>query len=298
VKTLFFILSFLCFLLFDSHSFAYAPNDSSEIKKEKFIPLVVGTNAAYVGSMAYLSRTWYQNQARGPFHFFNDNPEWLQMDKMGHAFSAFHMSKFSIEALKWSGVPEKKAIFWGGISGFIYLTPIELLDGYSLKYGASWGDMLANATGSALVLGQYLLWGKTKAQMKFSFSPSSFAALRPNVLGSNLPEQLLKDYNGQTYWFAFNIKSLTNAPDGFPAWLNFSLGYSGNNMIYGRTHENIAAGFNPYRQYFLSMDIDFSHVKVNNRILKVLLYPLNIVHIPFPALELNRKGISFHPIYF
>ena len=39
--------------------------------------------------------------------------------------------------MKWSGVPEK-AIWYGGAYGAVFLTTIEILDGYSAEWGASW----------------------------------------------------------------------------------------------------------------------------------------------------------------
>ena len=36
---------------------------------------------------------------------------------------------------------------------------------------------------------------------KFSFHQTKFASQRPETLGASLNEQILKDYNGQTYWF-------------------------------------------------------------------------------------------------
>jgi len=35
-----------------------------------------------------LNYLWYKKFPRSPFHFFNDNNEWLNMDKMGHAQEA------------------------------------------------------------------------------------------------------------------------------------------------------------------------------------------------------------------
>ncbi|MFN6945296.1 MAG: DUF2279 domain-containing protein [Cytophagaceae bacterium] len=273
-------------------------DSTSGVIKERLIPLAVGANVAYTGSMVWLSHAWYSNQSGTGFHFFNDNDQWMQMDKMGHAYSAFHISQFAVKSLKWSGVDKKKSIWIGGLAGLVYLTPIEIFDGFSKDYGASWGDMLANAGGSALLLGQYLLWDEPRIQMKFSFHRTPFAQIRPNTLGGTIAEQILKDYNGQTYWLAFNIHSFLPKGNSVPAWLNLSLGYSAYNMQYGSRQENIQAGIHPYRQYFLSFDIDLEHVQTKKKWIKVLTYPFKVIHIPFPALEFNRYGTRFHSVYF
>jgi hypothetical protein len=274
-------------------------NDSSGINKRRFIPVIAGINGAYAGSLIYLSHVWYSKQEQTHFHFFNDNAEWMQMDKIGHATTSFHESEFIIQAYQWSGVPRKKAILFGGISGFLYQTPIEILDGFSAEYGASYGDIIANASGSALVIGQYLLWDEIRVQPKFSFHRSGLAHYRPNVLGSSLGEQLFKDYNGQTYWLSFNISSFLHKENKFPRWLNVAIGYGAEGMIYSRKNENSQNGFvTPYRQYYLSFDVDMKHVRTKKKWLKYCLYPLNFIHIPFPSLQFDKKGVHFHPIYF
>jgi hypothetical protein len=275
-----------------------AQGDSTLIKK-RFIPLMAGGNAVYVGSLIYLNQVWYKNDPRTHFHFFNDNAEWLQMDKVGHFSTSFHESVFFVETLKWTGVSKKKSILFGSFAGLLYQTPIEIFDGFSAAYGASWGDEAANASGSLLVLGQYLLWDQIRFQPKFSFHRSGLASHRPNVLGSNTGQQIFKDYNGQTYWMSFNISTfLKNKESRFPRWLNLAVGYGGQNMIYARKQENYAAGFHPYRQYYLSFDVDVRHVKTRKKWVKYVLYPLNFIHIPCPAVEFSKKGINFHPVYF
>jgi hypothetical protein len=70
--------------------------------------------------------------------------------------------------------------------------------------GAS-GDIIANASGTALFVSQELLWKEQRITPKFH--TTQYAQYRPNVLGSSLAEQMLKDYNGQTYWLSVNLHS-------------------------------------------------------------------------------------------
>ena len=54
------------------------------------VPWIIGGNvAAYGGTMIALYSTWYKNYPQSHFHFFNDNNEWLQIDKAGHTWSAY-----------------------------------------------------------------------------------------------------------------------------------------------------------------------------------------------------------------
>ena len=50
--------------------------------------IVLGTEAVLItGIMTSLYVSWYSGSETGGFHFYNDNREWLQMDKAGHGQS-------------------------------------------------------------------------------------------------------------------------------------------------------------------------------------------------------------------
>jgi hypothetical protein len=273
--------------------------DSVGMNKKRFIPLMTTIGIAYTSTWVGLNELWYKNYPRSSFHFFNDNSEWLHMDKFGHATTAFQESRLGVDLLKWSGVKEKKAIIYGSLTGFILQAPIEFFDGLSAEYGASPGDLTANATGSLLVMSQYLLWNELRIHMKYSFHQTHFPHLRPDgELGSNVTEELLKDYNGQTYWFCGNIYSFMKKESRFPKWLNLALGYGVENMVYADTKKNIANNYRPYRQVYFSLDVDLQKIKTKSAFLRKVFYAINMVHLPAPALEFNEHGLKFHPIYF
>jgi uncharacterized protein YfiM (DUF2279 family) len=261
--------------------------------------LAAGSTTAYSATLVGLHQLWYKEQTRTGFHFFNDNAQWKQVDKAGHLYSTYHLSRLGTQALRWAGLPPGKAAVLGGVTGLVFQTPIEVLDGFSAAYGASWGDVAANMAGAALYVGQQLLWREERIHPRFSFQPTALAKLRPNMLGKNLPEQSLKDYNGQTYWLSFNVKPWLGAESRFPGWLNVSLGYGAQNMVYANDAVNRAQGFHPYRQYYLSFDVNFTRIPTRSRLLRSLFFVLNTVHVPAPALEFNReRGLVFHPLYF
>ncbi|MCH8318750.1 MAG: DUF2279 domain-containing protein, partial [Bacteroidetes bacterium] len=201
----------------------------------------------------------------------------------------------------------------GCTAGFLAMTPIEILDGFSAQHGASWGDLIANAAGSGLVLGQYLLWDELRIYPKYSFHQTRFAPIRPNLLGLNLLQQSLKDYNGQTYWLSVNIASFLNNDTKLPPWLNVSFGYGAHGMLggfenvwYQENNEIDSTDIQRYRQYYLSLDIDWMRIKTNRKFLKSLFYILNAFQIPVPALEFNagriadpaKKRLTLQLIYF
>src|SRR6185369_2255358 len=101
-------------------------------------------------SLIYLNQAWYSSYNTSNFHFFADGREWLQMDKVGHAFTTYQIGRFMMQSMQWAGFTEKQSVFIGGTSGLAYMTAIEAMDGFSAGWGFSWGDMLANTSGSAL----------------------------------------------------------------------------------------------------------------------------------------------------
>lgn len=266
------------------------------IDKKQLRNIVLAESALYVGGMTGLGLLWYKDSDSQSFLFFNDNKQWLQMDKVGHAYTAYHLTDINFQLLKNAGMKPKKAMLYSSLSSTAMMLPIEIFDGFSSNYGASWGDALANTIGAFLPYQQFL-FDQNYIYPKFSFSQSPYAKLRPNTLGNNYLEQLIKDYNGQTYWIStdFNIFSSDNK---FPNWLQFSVGYSGNQMVYGSPQDNLENGYTANRQWLLSFDLNLSKIEVEQKWLRIMFNVINKVKIPFPTVEWNGKGVVLHPLYF
>jgi hypothetical protein len=271
----------------------------------KRLAWVIGGKAVVYGaSLALLYEAWYKDYPRSGWHWINDNDEWLQMDKIGHATASAYFGKMGYEMYRWAGVKRKPAIWIGGSTGFIFLTVIEILDGFSAEWGASMGDFAANAIGAGLFIGQQLGWNDQRINLKWSYHETQYAQYNPEQLGTSFAERMLKDYNGQTYWLSGNIKSFLPKRSKFPGWLNVSLGYSGEGMLGANSNPTTINGepvpeFPRYRQYFLSIDVDLPRIKTKSHFVKFLLNGLNFIKVPFPTLEYNsQQGWVFHPIYF
>jgi hypothetical protein len=261
--------------------------------------IVIGTEAALsTGSLIALSQTWYKDYPRTGFHFFNDNGEWEQMDKAGHVVTAYVVGRYGMRLLEWSGVSKTKAIWFGGLTGFVYQGAIEMLDGYSSEWGFSAGDISANAIGCGFLIGQEFLWKEQRITLKYSFQKSNYAAYRPALLGATWQEQILKDYNGQTYWASVNIASFLRTDTKFPKFLNLAIGYGANGMTGGHYNPPMtnAAGnaitLDRYRQYYLSFDIDLTKIQTNSYFLKTVFETFGFLKIPAPGLELSRGKVS------
>ncbi len=273
---------------------SYASDTTSVLRTRKIIlgATSVGITA---GTLIYLNQAWYQQYSTGAFHTFNDNDEWLEMDKYGHVLSTYQTARLMMNAMQWAGYNKKKTLAIGGLSGFAYMSAVEVMDGYSKGWGFSWGDMASNALGSGLAIGQQALWNSQRIQLKYSYATSNYAQYNPKLLGSNFPEQLLKDYNAQTYWLSVNPASFMQKETKFPKWLNIAFGYGADGML-GARYNNIivqnAQGtvlkFNRQRQFYLSLDADLTKIPVKSKALKIVFSWLNIIKIPFPNIELSN----------
>jgi len=293
-KIVFFILLFeLSTIVLAQNISSTHPEDSIQRKRKNlqiFSSISVGM---YGMGLLGMNQLWYQNQSRTSFHFFNDNSQWMQVDKVGHGYTAFYLSELNYRTLRKIGLPEKKAIGWGSGLGFLWMLPIEILDGFSATYGASYGDLMANFSGSALFLIQKLSFKEILIRPKFTFRRSSWASQRPEVLGENLGQEILKDYNAQIYRLSFNVKKITHWKN-YPCVLNLAIGYGAGEMLYGKPAENQLIGLKPYRRYFLGLDWHFSNIPTQKRFWKSVFYILDMVSLPAPTLELRKgKKIKF-----
>lgn len=258
----------------------------------------------YVLIMLSVNRLWYQQQARTDWHFFNDNAEWLQMDKVGHFYATFHTARIIMHALKNRGLALGQATNIGSLCSFLMLTPIEFFDGYAAQYGASLGDAFANASGAMFFWWQLRIYKRVVCMPKYSFHPTQYAAMRPNVLGNGIWQSFLKDYNGQTYWF--NIPANRLLPTAYrfaPAWLNVAVGYSADGMAYGRTEQNLANGLQPAREYLFSLNISLRNTSLfrkygHTTTVRAIVFWFEGYQLPFPCIQLGQNGFIFHPLYF
>ncbi len=139
----------LCLLVTFATGFAqslFLP-PSATYQPDRLKTVVITEVATGVAISAGLYFLWYRKHPRSHFHFFNDNGEWLQMDKAGHATTAYNIGAIQYDLMRWCGVSNNSSIAVGGLTALGYMSIIEIFDGFSSKWGFSKGDMLANISG-------------------------------------------------------------------------------------------------------------------------------------------------------
>ena len=270
-------------------------------KKRLYTTIGIGAGV-YVSGISFLNYIWYKDSERVPFNFYDDSKGYLQMDKFGHAYAAYWESYTAYYALRRAGVSKKKALIYGGPVGLIFQTPIEIFDGMYEGWGFSWPDMIANAFGPALFVIQEAAFDQQVFLMKFSYSPSIYPDYHSH-LGESQIERFFMDYNAHTYWLSGNIQKLTGVKK-IPSWINLAFGYSANGMIYEFENPTFYRGepfpeLERYRQFIFSLDVDFTRIHTDKKWVRTLFRTMNLIKVPFPAIELNRvDGLKFRSLYF
>ncbi len=275
------------------------------------------TAATMVGAALYgsalwgLYHVWYADNLNPRFRLFNDWGEWNNIDKAGHAFSAYFETEVAYYGLRWTGVPPGRSIWWAaGISQLVQTT-VEVFDGFSELWGFSLYDMAFNVAGTGLFVVQHQRWGEQRIRLKVSSDLRQYAAVpipstsglhsttlqarAESLFGRSMGERFLKDYNAQTLWLSANVQSLI--PNlRVPGWLNLAAGYGTENVFGGFNNRWTMDGATyvwdqpRYRQWYLSPDIDLKRIKTSKPWLKTLLVAANVFKMPAPALEYKSTG--------
>jgi len=275
---------------------------SPKFNNARYSGVLIGTSLGYSIAMSVLYKTWYKKFPKSKFHFFNDNPEWFQMDKLGHAATAYNVGIGYYDLFRWAGQNNQQASYGGAAVAMLFLTSIELFDGFSEGWGFSWGDMTANTAGTALFAVQQLAYGEQKFSLKIGWRKSFYSSYNPGLLGETGSQKLLKDYNSQQIWLSCNIASVFPVGKDFPQWLSIAAGQGVSGLIGGRVNPSLTdqngnpVQFERYRQWYLGADVDFTRVPVNVNGISTILPLVNIFHLPLPSIEYSRvHKLRFNP---
>jgi hypothetical protein len=284
------------FVLLVQYSNAQVEVDSLRMRKRA---VTIGSAFGYSASLVGLHQLWYKEYPQSSFHFFNDNSQWLQMDKVGHVASSYMLGSLGARSLSWAGYSQKKSILLGGSYGLMFLTGVEILDGFSSQWGFSWGDQFANLCGTGLFVSQELFWKEQRMQLKFSYTNSPYAIYNPEQLGRNFQQRVFKDYNAQTYWASFNVSRFLASDAAFPKWLNIAFGYGAREMTRAEINVDSVNNFQPMREFYFSFDADLNQVKWPRQWMKKTAYFLSFIKIPSPTLEVRENGtVKLHALFF
>jgi hypothetical protein len=287
------VFNLLLLIIFYISFPANAEENENNVDKKRLTLITSANVAASAGTLLVLNQIWYKDYPGSSFQFHNDLPDWKQMDKLGHITSTYHFSKLSYRSFRWAGLNNASSAYMGTLSGTMLITTIEILDGFSSEWGFSLSDIGSNLLGAGTFLSQQIVWEKQKITWKYSWYPSGLENYRPDLLGNNLAENLIKDYNGHTFWLSGNLNLLVEK-SSIPSWINLAIGHGATGMLGSRHnplfHNDIALPqLNRTRSWYLAPDIDLSKINTGSDFLNQILTTLNFLKIPTPTLEYNTQ---------
>jgi hypothetical protein len=269
---------------------------SDTLNRPRRNAVLITESVLFIGGVAKINNLFVKDQLNSNFHLHNDNSASLGMDKSAHIFVSYHIGSYSSNMLNWSGVSKKKQLIYGGGMGFVFLTTVELIDGFSQHGGTSYGDIIANGVGTTLFVSQELMWKEQRIIPKFSFKTADFISLSPGQMKSRITQE----FDGQTFWLSVNMHSFFK-DSKIPKWLNLAVGYGVEGVGSKETvfKSNAANQVGAYRQIYLSLDVDLTKIKTNSHFLKTVFYVFNSIKIPAPTIEYSsNEGFRGHFLYF
>jgi hypothetical protein len=248
------------------------PDSLSEgINKLKLYSIAGVTAAGFTIGHAFLNDLWWKGE-RTSFHF-NFREDWeyaLGADKFGHFYFPYLVGNVYTELFRWSGVEEKRSLYYAAALSLSYQTYIEIRDGFSRNYGFSFGDFGANILGAAYPVLQYHYDFLKDYNFKISFFPSE--RFRNDSHGA-----IIDDYESTYHWLTVNIKNILpeDAAKYYPAFINLALGHS----VKGLDNKG-------RRELFIALDWNLEALPGDVWILKFFKKLFNHYHFPSPAVRI------------
>ncbi len=246
-------------------------------------PLLYGLGAVYLGAgigvHIYQSNTWWKDN-RTSFHFQNDWPYALWIDKIGHFYAATLLVHGFSVGLEAANFQTEDAIVYSTAAAIAFHFYVEIEDGFGAQWGFSPGDAIANTLGSGYALAQYYFPYLQNFQIKYSYYPS--AKMRSGEHKGNV----IDDYEGQKYWLTFRMENLL--PDDlaeiWPAFLNLAVGMGVKDL------DGSGGG---RREIFVGLDFNVLELPLTGKFGNFVKNSLNYIHFPMPGIRISPDSAFF-----
>lgn len=254
--------------------------------------------AAVAGNAAlllYFKSAWWSGERAKHFFFHADwDQQFRDQDKFGHMWGGYHLTRGGAELLELACVRPRKAVMLSAAYSLAFQTQIEIWDGLYAKYGFSYADMLANASGASLAVLNEEVPRSRAIKPTIWYKPTKAWRNRNEPGHGNNPRATL-DYSGQSYWFSADVDSLlpAGARPYWPGFLRLSVGHSITDWV----NPNTGAVQRAQRKILLSVDFDAEKLPGNAPAWKWTKHQLSFLHIPGPTLQLTPKvrGLAWYP---
>lgn len=238
---------------------------------------------------------WWSDQVTA-FHFDKgrDLEYAKNIDKGGHFFGGVLVADVTQWSLKWSGVKEKNAYWYGVGMGTLIQLSIEIKDAYAPYWGFSLHDFGIGTIGSFLPITKRYC----KAMKYFDFKYSYYKRTNKywELGAQQRPDSPPKwyawqdDYINQTYWLTvYPLKNLG-------VYLGLSLGIGLDDSQYIDESFTKRGGRN---EFYIALDYDLKSLlkNWNTPLAKRIKHTLNYFKFPAPAIKIS-PSVKFYPIFF
>lgn len=270
----------------------------SDVNSGRLIIATGGIIVLDILGIMKLKETWY-NDERGKFHavpWDSDILRWQQMDKLGHCVHTAFASDFFSKVYRWSGFSAHKSIWMGSLTGWFWMLQMEIADGFFVRWGFSYGDLIGNTAGATFsALRQYFPVQLGGLRFKVSYH-TSIAYRQKQYYNPEITK--IDDYEGITFWFTANLYDMLPTPwqKGYPGILKpFGLAI-------GHTAKGVARNsLGGRREILLSIDIDITKIPLGPLddfpIVRFIKDELNFLKIPMPTIRISGDRVLYG-VYF
>ena len=260
--------------------------DTSDVKPLRLTLVSAVTLGTVIPVHIYQQNAWWQGP-RAPFRFENDWAYALNVDKLGHMYAGFLLSRTFKYSLEWSGFSEHTSTFYGSVLGLSYQMYVEVEDGFHRVYGFSPGDAFFNMMGATIPLAQWTFPVLRNFTLKYSYWPSTGYR---DELKAGQAKAFLDDYQGTTVWLAVDPHFMMGekVSSAVPPWLGLAFGVGARDL-------NESGGGR--RQATLALDFNFSRIETESSVLHAVFTLVDFVHLPAPGIRLDGNRVLFGVFY-
>lgn len=285
------IIVFLVSLFMISKS--YSQIDSTKANPYKLALVLSSGASVLVGSYFYVQNSWWSEQSTA-FHFDDgtDLRYAKNIDKGGHFFGGVLVADLFHSNLKWAGVNEKKAYWYGAAMGSFIQLGIEMKDAYAPYWGFSLWDFGAGSIGALVPVAERYWQPMQHIDFKISYYKRSNhywdLGTEQKPWAPPHPNAYHDDYINQTYWMTIYPMKEKNIDIGL------SLGFGLDDTQY--LSNNTKVGGN--NEIYIALDYDLKQVlkKWNSPVAKRIKHWLNYIKIPAPTIRVSPT-LEFYPIF-
>ncbi len=217
-------------------------NDLADIQWEASAAFIGATTLGIANWRWGSQRKWVSNSEG----WFSSQTDYGGADKLGHAFTSYAITNVLTERLIMQGRTPEQAARTSALFSSGLLLYVEVMDGFSRKYGFSHEDMTVNLLGSAFAYARHAIPGmRDRVDFRMEYEPSGHKGFDP-----------LGDYSGQKYLLALKLSGTDTFRNTPMRYLELQTGY----YTRGFSNTERAHGDDLERHVFVGIGINLSEV--------------------------------------